>query len=148
MIDISCNYRLGNLCELSSQLGNKEVLVVLDDCRACCRCKHPRDVNEVTTTLAGIDMSIDSGIGTSVHNKFKWFNRKPDNCNCADRVKVMNAWGVEGCTKNLPTILSWLRQSAKDQGYPYSEFVISNVVKGIILYYKTFVEKPKIHPPT
>lgn len=44
----------------------------------------------------------------------------------------MNAWGKERCLKELPTILSWLRESALDNGYPYSEYVISAVVKNII----------------
>ena len=135
-MDVSCDYRVGNICELASQLANKQITTDVEKCRACCRCDFPRDVNEVTTTLAGIDMSITEGVGTSLHKKLKWLNRKPEGCNCADRIKVMNAWGPEGCEQNMSTILSWLRESARDQGYPYSEYVIGCVVRGIILWHK------------
>jgi len=43
----------------------------------------------------------------------------------------MNAWGPKRCLEELPTILSWLRESALDNNYPYSEFAISAIVKGI-----------------
>ena len=44
----------------------------------------------------------------------------------------MDLWGYERCLQELPTILSWLRESALDNNYPYSEFVIGTVVKQLL----------------
>lgn len=32
-------------------------------------------------------------------------------CNCCERIKQMNAWGVAGCIANRETVLSWWREA-------------------------------------
>ena len=102
-----------------------------EDCRACNRCKRPQDVNEVVLSLAGIKQS-DEGPGTTLHKIITWFIPKPEGCDCANRVLVMNSFGYQRCLQELPTILSWLRESALDNNIPYSEYVIATVVKNIL----------------
>lgn len=131
----TCPKFVGGICELASWLADKPVPVDQLTCLACERTAHPRDLNPVTKALAGIEHS-DVGPGTTLENLISWFVRKPPNCSCPDRVDVMNAWGAERCLKELPTILSWLRESALDNNIPYSERVISVVVKTMLKMYR------------
>lgn len=130
---IICPHLNPPLCELASWLANKPIEITPEDCRACCRCDKPRDVNEVVLSLAGIEQS-NEGVGTTLHKLITWFVPQPEGCDCPNRVNIMNAWGPERCLKELPTILSWLRESALDNNHPYSEYVIATVVKNIIKY--------------
>lgn len=122
-------------CELATWLANKNIETTPEICKACNRCKKPQDVNEVTLALAGIKES-NEGPGTTLHNLITWFIPQPENCSCPNRVAVMNAWGKERCLQELPTILDWLRESALDNNYPYSEYVIAAVVKTILTFSK------------
>ncbi len=128
---MTCPHLLDDHCALASWLAAKECLTTPEDCRACNRCKRPRDVNEVVLSLAGIKQS-EEGPGTTLHKIITWFIPKPEGCDCANRVAVMNSWGKDRCLQELPTILSWLRESALDNNIPYSEYVIATVVKNII----------------
>lgn len=69
------------------------------------------------------------GPGTNLAKLLSWFVTKPPNCLCDDRAKLMNLWGKDKCLEELPTILGWLRESALDTNTPYSEFVVTHVVK-------------------
>lgn len=126
-----CIHLIDNHCTMASWMADKECPTTPEMCKACSRCSKPRDVNEVTLALAGIKESAE-GPGTTLHNIITWFIPQPPGCSCPNRVALMNAWGKERCLKELPTILSWLRESALDNNYPYSEYVISAVVKTIL----------------
>ncbi len=128
---MTCPRLVDNQCLLASWLAGNECLTTPEDCRACDRCTKPRDINEVVLSLAGIEESSE-GPGTTLHKIITWFIPKPEGCDCANRVLVMNAWKKERCLQELPTILSWLRESALDNNIPYSEYVIAAVVKNII----------------
>lgn len=125
-----CHERFGNICNLASTIANQSRTISPEICRACFRTKFPADANEVVLAVAGIKESA-SGPGTTLKKLISWFIEKPADCNCPNRVKVMDAWGAEGCLKNMPTILDWLRDSAHRNGIRYSEFVIATVVKTI-----------------
>lgn len=126
-----CPHLNDNICELASWMVNKPIETTPETCRACDRCKKPRDVNEVTLALAGIEES-DEGPGTTLKKLISWFVEQPPNCGCANRIALMNAWGKQRCREELPTILSWLRESAYDNDLPYSEYVISTILKLIL----------------
>jgi len=104
-----------------------------EDCQACGRCSNPQTVNEITGLISNnilIELGKPTlysgkGLGTRLAKVFDWFVRIPPNCDCEDRTKIMDAWGVEGCRLNKRTILHWLRESAYDNDIPYSEIVIS-----------------------
>lgn len=132
--DQHCPHRdiLKNACELAGWIANITPPTVSPEiCKACSRCERPQELNEVTLALAGIKESSE-GPGTTLHKVITWFVPQPENCDCPNRVRVMNAWGKERCLQELPTILGWLRESALDNNIPYSEFVISAVVKTIL----------------
>lgn len=128
---MTCPHLDGNICGLASYLANQPIETTPENCHACGKCNPPQNINEVVLSLAGIEQT-NEGVGSTLHKLITWFIPQPANCSCPNRVAIMNAWGKERCLEELPTILSWLRESALDNGYPYSEFVISAVVKNII----------------
>lgn len=130
-----CDYLEEDHCTLATMLADKPIPTTPEICAGCQRCQNPMDTNEVTLGLAGIKHS-DRGVGTTLANIISWFIAKPEGCACPDREQVMNAWGVEGCEKNLSTILAWLRESAQINGHNYSEFMIKAVVVSIIKGHK------------
>lgn len=128
---MTCPHYNEPICELASWLANKPLETTPEICQACSRCDKPQDVNEVVLSLAGIEHS-DEGPGTTLHKIITWFIPQPAGCGCPNRVLILNAWGRDRCLLEMPTILSWLRESALDNNYPYSEYVIATVVKNII----------------
>lgn len=136
----NCPHLEDEYCKLATWLHptQQPTSTTPEMCRACNRCDKPRDVNEVVLGLAGIHHS-DKGPGTSLHNLITWFIPKPANCDCANRVDVMNAWGYERCQQEFKTILGWLRESALDNNYGYSEFVIAAVLRTVLYYHRTAV---------
>lgn len=128
---MTCPHLLDDNCALASWLADAPKPTSPEICRACRRCTKPQDINEVTLSLAGIKES-SNGPGTTLHNLITWFIPQPEGCSCPNRVAIMNAWGKERCLQELPTILSWLRESAFDNDIPYSEYVISVVLRNIL----------------
>ena len=52
------------------------------------------------------------GPGTSAHNIFSELGIKPEaGCRCGERIRQMNAWGVQGCIANRETVISWWREA-------------------------------------
>ena len=127
----TCPHLNNNVCELATWLANEQCLTNEETCKACSLCSKPHDTNEVVLALAGIEDS-NEGPGTTLHKLITWFIPQPKSCGCSNRVKIMNKFGYKRCLEELPTILSWLRESALDNNYPYSEFVISAVVKTML----------------
>lgn len=134
---MTCPHFEEDCCKLATWLHPQQLPIVTtpEMCQACNRCDKPQDVNEVVLGLAGIHHS-DRGPGTTLHSLITWFIPKPENCDCANRVDVMNAWGYERCQQEFKTILGWLRESALDNNYGYSEFVIAAVLKTVLFYHR------------
>src|SRR5690349_14788421 len=103
-----------------------------ETCRACMKTQRGPGINEVTV-LKSIEALQQEGLavpdyllkaagpspvlltrgpGTTLSSFLSWFVTKPPNCACDDRAALMNLWGKKECMKQLPTILSWLRESA------------------------------------
>ncbi len=82
------------------------------------------------------------GPGDFLHDRIKkWFAASPyGGCNCAGRIKQMNAWGVEGCRTNIDTIVGWLQEEAKKHHWltklaafmPGSGYTIKQFILGAI----------------
>lgn len=111
-----------------------------EECRGCSRCPKPCAVNEVTLSI-GNRLRVEDGKpelsspgkgpGSRLANLLSWF--KTDSCGCQERADIMDAWGVEGCKENMPTILYWLRSSAAAQNLPYSETGMKIILHSIFL---------------
>jgi hypothetical protein len=132
---VACPQRFGNSCALASMLAGSPITTTPEICRACSRTKHPKDTNEVVLAMAGIGES-NKGPGTTLKKLLSWFVEQPADCQCPNRVRIMDAWGPDKCLENLPTILNWLRDSAHRKGIRYSEYVISTTVKLICYGHK------------
>jgi hypothetical protein len=130
-----CEHLEGNLCGIASLLADQPIESTPETCAGCLRTDHPRDINEVTRALAGIELT-DEGVGSTLHSLITWFIPVPAGCNCPDRVAVMNAWGPKKCEENKSMILNWLRESAFDHGYRYSEFLVSSVLDSVIMWHR------------
>jgi len=135
-------------CEFREQDGQCNIITELADtyypspeeCRGCSKCSKPFAVNEITISI-GNRLRVEDGKpelstpgkgpGTRLSNLLSWF--KTDSCGCQERADIMDAWGVEGCKENLPTILFWLRSSAAAQNLPYSETGMKIILHSIFL---------------
>ena len=133
---MTCPHLTNETCELATWIANKECPTTPEICQACCRTENPMDINEVVNTLADVQ-PIGKGPGTTLKKTLDWFVRVPPGCNCMDRVVVMDNWGSDRCEKEKSTILGWLRESALDAGYSYSEYVISHLVNWVIKKHRT-----------
>ena len=132
-------------CSIVEAITGFKFLPTTSNCQACTRCTHPQKTNEVTVGLSiellqeqGLEyeyllpaLSIDTlqGPGTTLKKMLSWFITKPPNCSCGDRADIMDVWGPDKCQDNIRTILGWLRESALDNGYPYSEFLIKYMIE-------------------
>jgi len=132
-------------CSIIESICGIKHLPTTSNCQACTRCSHPQKTNEVTVGISiqllqeqGQEyehllpaLSIDTlqGPGTVLKKMLSWFITKPPNCSCSDRAELMDVWGPDKCKENLRTILGWLRESALDNGYPYSEFLIKYMIE-------------------
>ena len=129
-------------CNIISELATIPHYPTPEECRGCNRCSRPRTVNEVTRSIAnqlrveaGLSTLLDTpgGPGTKLASVLSWFAPSNPNCGCEERAAIMDAWGVQGCKDNLPTILHWLRSSAHAANIPYSEFGTKIILNSIFL---------------
>jgi hypothetical protein len=121
----------GKICELASYIADKPITTTPEICIGCCRATPPRDINEVTRSLAGVEQST-CGVGTTLAKTIKFFLPVGSCESCPNREQVMNAWGPDRCLKELPIIMDWLRESANKQGYPFSELLVKGTLLSII----------------
>ena len=131
----TCKHRLYGTCEIASILAQTNVSPTLADCLAC-----DQTPNIITISLArAYDKTIppEKGkVGSNLKTMFSWFIEQPANCSCSNRAAVMDVWGVDKCIEYQSTILSWLRESALDNNYPYNDFVVSSLLRSYLLLYK------------
>jgi hypothetical protein len=140
-----CSFREeDNQCNIITELSGDPYYPSPEECRGCSRCPKPFTVNEVTLSIANALRveegktelsSPGKGPGTRLASLLSWF-KKDSSCGCEERADIMDAWGVDGCKENMPTILHWLRDSAASQSLPYSETGMK-----IILHSIFFVEQ-------
>lgn len=114
------------------------VIPSVGDCWACKNYEH--EANEITSALARVaDPTLpppeDEGPGTGLKKLFSWFVPMPSNCQCINRAVIMDTWGGQRCLDNLSTILGWLRESALDAGYPFSELVVASLLRSFLRLY-------------
>lgn len=130
----NCEHRHDNECDIATLIANEPVQVRSIHCLGCLAC--PTRVNDITKQLAiEINPTLSTperGVGSRLGKVISWFISQPRNCNCPDRIEIMNMWGPELCRTNKSTILGWLRESALDNDYPYSELFISGLLSVII----------------
>jgi hypothetical protein len=135
-----CQFRTEyNLCTIITELAGEDYYTSPEECRGCSKCPKPCTVNEVTSSIANVIrleasktplLSPGKGPGTTLASLLSWFKASPS-CGCEERAAIMDAWGVEGCKENLPTILHWLRDSAASQNLPYSETGMKIILNSI-----------------
>jgi len=129
-----CSERIEGECNVAMLIAGQPVTPSHEACIGCQ--KHLSTVNEITIQLAKEAnptlSSPEKGVGSRLANTLSWFIPKPSNCDCADREQIMNLWGPEGCRKNLRTILSWLRESALENNYPYNSYGAKALLLSII----------------
>jgi hypothetical protein len=150
-----CKYLNKNICRLASDMAQSDCLVTEEQCNFCTnRAKPSRSINVVTVSLA-IRYTKDKNIvlsqyanvirtkqpplhekpGTELKNLISWFvwSKEVRGCTtCKNREDRMNKWGADKCEKNVQTIIAWLRESAVEKGYPFSERVASALIRRAI----------------
>jgi hypothetical protein len=74
---------------------------------------------------------VNFGPGSELKSLLSWVFEVPSStCKCNEREQLMNIWGPVGCRNNMETILIWLKESAINNGIPYSE----TATKGLVLF--------------
>ena len=122
-------------------------------CECCAKCGNPCAVNQVTASRAVLILRQNNQLipnklitivyeashkekpGTELKKLISWFvwSKKASNCKrCLDREQRMNEWGPDKCEKNVKTIIAWLRESAVERGYPFSERIAGALVRRAI----------------
>jgi len=77
------------------------------------------------------NLASPDGPGTRLHNALKaWGFKERKGCGCLKYVKEMNVRGPRWVRDNLPTVIGWLRKSARERNLPFSGWV----AKQFILY--------------
>lgn len=145
-------------CNLATLAASLPVIPSPEDCTLCKKADSKQahqghgGMNDVVRSLAvEANPNLHShlfGTGSRLASLIEWFVSRPPNCSCGDRVEIMNMWGPKGCADNRATILSWLRESALDNGLPYSEFVIGRIVDVVIkASQRDYPQRPPQTPP-
>lgn len=155
MLFVNCNNLRSGICQLASDMAGKDCPTTPDKCTHCTKqVQPPQSINIVTVSIAVkyadnkkdvIDkygaVVIDKEVvhkgkpGTELKNLISWFvwSKKVESCGrCKDREDRMNKWGPDKCEKNILTIIEWLRESAKERGYPFSERIAVALIKKAI----------------
>ena len=53
------------------------------------------------------------GVGCHLARLIRWFGVRDDGtCRCAEHAAQMDAWGPDGCEREIETIMGWLREAA------------------------------------
>lgn len=108
-----------------------------ETCQACSRCSSPQRVNEVTRAVADNLRkdshlpklySVGNGPGSILSSWLEWFITADPECDCENRAQIMDAWGPDGCRRNVNLIIHWLRSSASIKGIPFNSFVAQHMV--------------------
>jgi hypothetical protein len=116
-----CKHLDDDNCLIIYQITSTPHYPTPEECAGCSRCASPQTINEVTTSIANKILieqnkptlyTIGHGPGTRLARTISWFMKVPPDCDCEDRSRIMDAWGVEGCRLNKKTIVHWLDESA------------------------------------
>jgi hypothetical protein len=72
----------------------------------------------------------DHGPGVVLKRWFELLGQTAlEGCNCSDRSKLMNLWGVAGCRTNLHVIVGWMRSRWKTLTVTQKAFVIASACR-------------------
>lgn len=160
-----CQYYVSGLCAVASHHSGKDVEARADACAACQNCINPRQLNNVTASLAiqsiGFPVPADKkyllaevtakseGPGTELQNLISWFWWPSGKCErCRNRALKMNKWGPGKCRRRKPLIVAWLRQSASKAGLPFSETMAGVAIDiAIARAEKKQARLPAVKPP-
>ena len=151
-----------NRCQVASHMADCAVHASSSGCLACSECANPQAVNLVTIGMAIVNKrrrnqnadelktllqsylpdqeepttlriaAYKPGPGSELRKMLAWFARPSDTCKCETRSETMNDWGVEGCRKNLDTIIEWLLEEAQLRGLPHGKFT-RTIAKSLVL---------------
>lgn len=141
----SCKHNEKGCCKIASFHAQKPVDAKNDACAACSKNLKPRQLNNVTASMAmqaiGFPLPSDKryllkevtvqqqGPGTELKRLVSWFWSPSKKCNrCTDRAIKMNRWGVDKCRRRKDLIVAWLRQSAEKNNLPFSQVAASILI--------------------
>lgn len=91
---------------------------------------------------------VSKGPGDELARLLWWFKSAKQCSRCKKRQQQMNNWGETGCKENLETIVAWLRQSAREHGFPKAltpDFALRAVIKYAISCYRKKKRGRQIH---
>lgn len=150
---ITCKHNVQNSCTLSNRIAKTKVPTKPEICRLCTpenRDKLTNDRAIYTLYIAGKykpqkkEPLVTEGVGTELAKSIKWFVRK--NCGpCQRRMYTMNKWGPDKCEENIDTIKRWLKHSAAKARLPYSDKLVSILIRKAIN--KVRPPQPPPEPP-
>ena len=152
-------------CLIIKQLTGEEHLPSQEECRACSNCHGPQTINEITTSISNSILIEESrptlykiskttsskwiqmsdGPGTRLKKTISWFINTGTCDGCEERSKIMDTWHVEGCNKNIKTIVHWLDESAHLANMNISRSAIEMIV--YILLKTPYKTPEKINTP-
>jgi hypothetical protein len=72
------------------------------------------------------------GAGTELKRILSKIGIRQGGCSCNRRARQMDAYGIEWCEENMPTILGWLREEATRRKLPFVEVAARLVVNAAI----------------
>lgn len=129
-----------------------EATVTDGACASCLGSDQPKQVNQVTTSLALYAIRTRTGTvpkqlladlkpylrrervapsngpGTQLKKILSWF-ASSEGCRCESHATQMNLWGPDRCEKNIEIIIDWLIESAELKGLNCAEFITRHLAK-------------------
>jgi len=72
------------------------------------------------------------GVGTELTNILKQMGVRVSCSLCNERAAIMDIRGPEWCESHRETILEWLREGAKKNGYPFSKWIANRLLNRAI----------------
>jgi hypothetical protein len=73
---------------------------------------------------------MTKGPGAYLKEMFSWFflNATAD-CPCEEHAAQMDAWGPDGCSERMETILDWIQEEATRRRLPFSRILTERLVR-------------------
>jgi hypothetical protein len=138
--------------DLLIEYNVRDVPVTNGACDSCMGCDQPKQVNQVTTSLALYSIRTRTGTvpkqlladlkpylcrervapsngpGTQLKKILSWF-ASSDGCRCESHATQMNLWGPDRCEKNIEIIVDWLIESAELKRLNCAEFITRHLAR-------------------
>lgn len=124
-MSVDCNFAVDGRCMVSTKLCGLTVLINDKACIACIQSRNPKEINGVTCSRAAdalrkagfpldpelmqcIRSEHSEGPGTVLSKLLSLWGDIEHDCNCNEKITMMNRWGVAGCSHRIDEITSWL----------------------------------------